>query len=638
MCWSRAATNSQLSDSSERPAAVADAASDAATRGRALLRAARSLALPGLLAFFVGSVVGQFLVEDQARERLPRDVFVLGRDLSGWERERAREQLRALSAAAAERELTLDIDQQSVPSRAAELGIAIDADKTLAAVLARREKPIVSRFGGWVASILTTLPALEPVLTVDAQRLEAALSQLERAHVALPFAGGFRIEARRVVPDYPRAGRKLERTRARAELLRVVRAGERRAVLPTQAVPAPSERDAIDRLVKQAERVAAGDVVLESSELHRSLRIPGAALLSALRVVRAAGAEPTLSLDPEALAPALATARKEVENEARSARFVVEANDKVSITAGEPERRLDLAELVHVALLAASGLERRGPLPLVETAPPALSTEEAARLSIRGLVSQFTTRHPCCERRVENIHRIADLLQGLLVKPGETVSVNAIVGPRTLKNGFVPAPTIEEGEMVETVGGGISQFATTLYNALFYGGYDIIERQPHSYWFPRYPMGHEATLSYPKPDLIFRNDTDAGMLLDLRYTRTSITVRIFGDNGGRRVEAKVSPRQDIVEVPVEILPNAEIAPDEEHVLQSGMIGWSVVVARILHFPDGTRREEKRKVTYRPKARRVEVHPCRVPRGEKGYTGEPCPDPPAEEESESPPEQ
>ena len=66
-----------------------------------------------------------------------------------------------------------------------------------------------------------------------------------------------------------------------------------------------------------------------------------------------------------------------------------------------------------------------------------------------------------------------------------------------------------------------------------------------------------------------------------------------------------------------------------------MIGWSVVVARLLHFPDGTTREEKRKVTYKPKTRRVEVHPCRVPRGEPGYTGERCPDPPAEEEADAP---
>jgi vancomycin resistance protein YoaR len=139
-------------------------------------------------------------------------------------------------------------------------------------------------------------------------------------------------------------------------------------------------------------------------------------------------------------------------------------------------------------------------------------------------------------------------------------------------------------------------------------------------------MGHEATLSYPKPDVVFRNDTQAGMLFDTRYTKTSITVRIFGDNGGRKVEAKVSSRQNIVQPSLEIIPNPQVPPDKEHTVQAGMIGWSVIVARILRFPDGTKKEEKRKVTYKPKARRVEVHPCRVPEGEKGYTGERCPEP------------
>jgi hypothetical protein len=57
-----------------------------------------------------------------------------------------------------------------------------------------------------------------------------------------------------------------------------------------------------------------------------------------------------------------------------------------------------------------------------------------------------------------------------------------------------------------------------------------------------------------------------------------------------------------------------------------MIGWSVIVGRVIQFPDGTKKEERRKVTYKPKVRRVEVHPCRVPEGEKGYTGEKCPEP------------
>jgi vancomycin resistance protein YoaR len=265
-------------------------------------------------------------------------------------------------------------------------------------------------------------------------------------------------------------------------------------------------------------------------------------------------------------------------------------------------------------------------LPLAHRPDTALSTAQAEALGVKGLVSSFTTRHPCCEKRVENIHRIADLLDGTVVLPGQTVSVNALVGPRTLRRGFVPAPTIEEGEMVDSIGGGISQFATTFFNALFHGGYDIIERQPHTYWFPRYPMGHEATLSWPKPDIIFKNDTQAGLLIKTAYTGTTITVKLYGDNGGRKVRAEVSGRQNIVKAPLEIWPNPSVPPDEEKVKEPGSIGWSVIVSRLVTFPDGTKKEERRRVTYKARTRRVEVHPCRVPEGEKGYTGERCPVP------------
>jgi len=213
-----------------------------------------------------------------------------------------------------------------------------------------------------------------------------------------------------------------------------------------------------------------------------------------------------------------------------------------------------------------------------------------------------------------------------LVRPGDTFSVNQLVGPRTLKNGFRPAPTIEDGDMVDTVGGGVSQFATTLFNALFYGGYDILERQPHSYWFTRYPMGYDATLSYPHPDIVFKNDTSACALIKTAYTETSITVKVYGDNGGRKVRAEVSEKQNIVTPPVEFIPNPRLDADEEKTREGGMIGWTVTVKRTLSYADGKTKEERRKVTYKPRARRVEVHPCRIPAGEPGHTGERCPVP------------
>jgi vancomycin resistance protein YoaR len=78
------------------------------------------------------------------------------------------------------------------------------------------------------------------------------------------------------------------------------------------------------------------------------------------------------------------------------------------------------------------------------------------------------------------------------------------------------------------VGGGISQLTTTVFNAAFFGGYPIPEWQAHSYYISRYPLGREATLSWPSPDLKFVNDTDTALLIKTGYTDVSITVKIFG--------------------------------------------------------------------------------------------------------------
>jgi vancomycin resistance protein YoaR len=579
-------------------------------------------------------LLGAFVSDELLGSGVPRGTRALGLELSHWSLDRATHELEHRVDVRARTPLDVDIAGKHFQVLPADAGLTIDVRGSLSRVVEQRQaKNVLARFGVWSAGVFGNSQQLAWRVAVDATRLEAKLGELERASLELPFSGGFRREQGKIVPDYPRAGQRIERGSARARLVRALQLFERSLSLPTARVEPSVTRASIDHLVESAAAIGRAEVALRDAESSRQLTLSPLELTQVLRVAEPdrAGEEPMIQLDGEALLASLGDRRAQVEQEAKAARFQIDATDRVEIVPSQVERRLSASALAAAALSAARDASRTGLLPLERGSEPSLTSEQAKALGIRGLVSKFTTRHPCCERRVENIHRIADLLNGLLVKPGETVSVNAVVGPRTTKNGFVPAPTIEEGEMVETIGGGISQFATTLFNALFHGGYDILERQPHTYWFTRYPMGHEATLSYPKPDLIFKNDTEAGMLFDMKYDKTSITVRIFGDNGGRKVEAKVSPRQNIVKPPLEIIPNPQVSPDKEHTVQAGMIGWSVIVARILHFPDGTKKEERRKVTYKPKARRVEVHPCRVPEGEKGYTGERCPEP--EEETE-----
>lgn len=142
-------------------------------------------------------------------------------------------------------------------------------------------------------------------------------------------------------------------------------------------------------------------------------------------------------------------------------------------------------------------------------------------------VAEFTTNHPCCESRVTNIQTMADFMRGKYLIPGETLSMNDYVGPRTREKGYVAAGAIRSGYMTDEVGGGVSQFITTIFNAAFYGGLDLDEYQSHSIYFSRYPFGREATLSIPGPDLVLTNNTDYPVLIWPTYTDTSITVTLY---------------------------------------------------------------------------------------------------------------
>ena len=121
------------------------------------------------------------------------------------------------------------------------------------------------------------------------------------------------------------------------------------------------------------------------------------------------------------------------------------------------------------------------------------STADAEGLGITGVIGEFTTFHACCAARVTNIQLIADAVDGALVMPGEQFSLNEWVGQRTVEKGYVCAGALLGNELVDEgticIGGGTSQFTTTLYNAAFFAGLEDISHQPHSVYFSRYPKG-----------------------------------------------------------------------------------------------------------------------------------------------------
>ena len=67
-------------------------------------------------------------------------------------------------------------------------------------------------------------------------------------------------------------------------------------------------------------------------------------------------------------------------------------------------------------------------------------------------------------------------------------------------------------------------------------------------------------------------------------------------------------------------------PERPKRLRAGQLGWTVLVSRRIDYPDGKRAEEKREVVYNPRPELLRVHPCTIPEGAPGHTGEPCPEP------------
>lgn len=148
-------------------------------------------------------------------------------------------------------------------------------------------------------------------------------------------------------------------------------------------------------------------------------------------------------------------------------------------------------------------------------------------------VSRFTTYFDCCQNRVTNIRTMARAVDGYVVLPGETYSIDEIVGPRTSSKGYLPAPYLINGQgACCAVGGGVSQFGTTIHNAVFWGGYEIGTFRPHSGWISRYPLGIEHTLVYSSIDFRFTNDTDTPVIIETSSTSTSVTVELWGYQGG----------------------------------------------------------------------------------------------------------
>ncbi|MDK7139264.1 VanW family protein [Corynebacterium simulans] len=159
--------------------------------------------------------------------------------------------------------------------------------------------------------------------------------------------------------------------------------------------------------------------------------------------------------------------------------------------------------------------------------PAEYTTEMAEKATFNDTVSEFSTGG-FSGASGENIRRVAEQVNGAVVSPGETFSLNGYTGPRGTAQGYVESGIIIDGHSGTAVGGGISQFATTLYNAAYFAGMEDVAHTPHSYYISRYPAGREATVYEGAIDLQFKNTTNTPVRIETDFGGGKIAVRFKG--------------------------------------------------------------------------------------------------------------
>ena len=192
-------------------------------------------------------------------------------------------------------------------------------------------------------------------------------------------------------------------------------------------------------------------------------------------------------------------------------------------------------------LIATSAASLSFPLPVKNT-PPLVKTQDANTLGIKELLGRGTStfKHSASIRNY-NIQKGASIVNRVLVSPDETFSFLEALGEVTLERGYKKAYIIRQGKTELDVGGGICQVSTTFFRAMLDSGVEILERRPHafrvSYYEEDRSPGYDATVFIPSPDLRFKNDTPAHILIQSTYDGVNkiLTYDFYGTSDGRQV-------------------------------------------------------------------------------------------------------
>ena len=422
-----------------------------------------------------------------------------------------------------------------------------------------------------------------PRLAVSNAALEYALDQIaegvdRRPRSAALVRRGLHI---RVVPE--QTGSRLDREAAAEVVVRALGQVERTpgaTVLPVRVTTPPVSAAMLAGSATRARTAISAPIVLRSPQ--RSLRLSRRRVAELLSLPSDGATK--LAIGGAAADAYFRTLSRSSGRAPRDAGFAV-YGDSVQVVPARNGLELNVPVTARAILRAATRPSNRFAQLTVARAVPERSTAEALAMGIDTRMASYKTYNSGTTDRITNLQLGVQALDGALVAPGGTFSLNDAIGERTVERGFRSAPVIIGNEYAEEVGGGTSQVATTAFNAAWEAGLRITERNPHSLYISRYPLGRDATVYWPSLDLKFVNDTDAWVLVKGFAEDDGISIAIYGGES-RRVESSATPLVVTGRVPIERVDDPTLGKGKKVVEEEGSAPTRTSATRKVYSADG----------------------------------------------------
>jgi vancomycin resistance protein YoaR len=463
-----------------------------------------------------------------AGDRLPKKAVVSGVAVGGLTPDAAVAKLSEELGPKAAEPIKVSASEHSAEVKPVVAGLQINYEQSIAAAGGGRSLDPLH-----IVTVLTGGSSTDAVIVVDQSKLTKATANLAAKWDRKAADGKLRYSGATIKRTPARTGFTLNRDEAATAIRGAFLVATTPVTLPAAIHEPKITTDEVDKVVEEFAEPAVSAPIKVKAGSAGTFSVSPTMIGNSITFGPKDG---TLApkLDPKALLKNAASAIDTVniaKPKNATVRLVNGRPKVIPAVNGTKVTAEELAKVVEPAL-TKSGEGRTVSIKLTK-AKAKFTTQDARNLGVKRVTGQFTTYFPYLPYRNVNIGRAAQLINGTLLKPGEIFSLNGVIGERTKANGFTEGYIIKDGKFRKELGGGVSQSATTTFNAMFFAGLKDIEHQPHTLFIDRYPVGREATVAWPSLDLKFQNDTKYGVLVQAWRVngspgrQGSITVRMW---------------------------------------------------------------------------------------------------------------